>query len=273
MILLDGPLGTELARRGVDTSGRAWSARALTACPERIAAIHRDYARAGATVHTTATFRTQRRVLGDDWRPLVGVAVRLARGAVPRSHRIAGSIAPLEDCYHPERSPEAPFAEHLELARALAEEGVDLLLVETFAHVGEAVAATRAARSTGLEVWCALSAGYRGDLLELDDFERGAEAVRDAGAERVLVNCTPLAQTHAAVERLARSGRPIGVYANAGSDADGIGWDVSADGPRRYAEAALRWADAGATVIGGCCGTGPAHVRALREAFEGPSAS
>ncbi|RME22190.1 MAG: homocysteine S-methyltransferase family protein, partial [Deltaproteobacteria bacterium] len=136
-ILLDGPMGTELARRGVDTPAPGWSAWALERAPDVVAAIHADYAAAGATVHTVNSFRTQPRWFPDTWRALVHRAVTLARRAVPETHRIAGSIAPLEDCYSPWLSPPDPRPEHRQLARALAAEGVDLLLVETFPHVGE----------------------------------------------------------------------------------------------------------------------------------------
>ena len=133
--LLDGPLGSELAARGVSTSLPLWSAAALDSAPEVVAAIHADYAAAGARVHTTNTFRTRPRDAGERWELLARRAVRLARDSVPAGHRVAGSIAPLADCYRPDLSPTDSRPEHRDLARLLAEEGVDLLLCETFAHV------------------------------------------------------------------------------------------------------------------------------------------
>jgi S-methylmethionine-dependent homocysteine/selenocysteine methylase len=79
----------------------------------------------------------------------------------------------------------------------------------------------------------------------------------------VLVNCTPAARTIEYVERLAAIGVPFGAYANAGAAEEGIGWGETAEGPSRYAGYAEAWVRAGATLVGGCCGTGPAHVRAL----------
>src|SRR5262245_2109257 len=102
--LLDGPVGTELGARGVSTPAPLWSAAALEGAPQVVAAIHRDYAAAGATVHTAVTFRTQPHVAPDAWRRLLESAVRIAREAVPSGHRVAGSIAPLGDCYRPEES-------------------------------------------------------------------------------------------------------------------------------------------------------------------------
>ena len=261
--LLDGPIGTQLQARGVAVDGPAWSATALDTAPEVIAALHREYAAAGATVHTAATFRTKRRAVGDRWRELARRAVALARDSVPDGQRVAGSIAPLEDCYRPDLSPADPRPEHRELARALAEDGVDLVLVETFPHVGEALVAVEEAVATGVETWLALTAGYRADLLTPTEVRAGAEAAIDRGASAVLVNCTPASHTLAYVEALAGLGVPFGAYANAGHTHDGIGWTSVEGGADRYADFAATWIRAGATVIGTCCGTGPAHVAEL----------
>jgi S-methylmethionine-dependent homocysteine/selenocysteine methylase len=264
--LLDGPVGTQLTARGVPTPAPAWSAWAVEHAPEVVSAIHRDYAAAGATVHTAATFRTRRRQVGGDWERLARRAVALARGAVPFGHRVAGSLAPLEDCYRPDLSPPDPRPEHRALARVLADAGVDLLLCETFPHVGEALVAVEEAVATGLPVWVAFTAGPAGELLTPEEVAAGArEAVR-RGASAVLVNCTAAALTLPYVERLAEAGVPFGAYANAGTPEEGLGWSDTPD-VACYAALASAWRDAGASVLGGCCGTGPAHVRALAAAF------
>jgi S-methylmethionine-dependent homocysteine/selenocysteine methylase len=273
--ILDGPMGTELGSRGVPTPSPLWSALALTEAPEVVRSIHRAYAEAGATVHTANTFRSKRRQAGARWEALCRLAVDLARSAVPTGHRVAGSIAPLEDCYRPDLSPPPAEArsEHRELAEALAASGVDLLLCETFPHVGEALIAVEEAARTGLPVWVSFTAGPEGDLLTVEALEAGArEAVR-RGAEVVLVNCVPATRTQAFVEGLARVGAPFGAYANAGGMDEGIGWGApDAAAAEVYAGLARGWAAAGATVIGGCCGTGPAHVAALARAFGGAGA-
>lgn len=268
--LLDGPLGTELIRRGVPAPAPGWSAYALETAPEVVAAIHRDYAAAGATLHTADTFRTKRRAFPDRWEALARRAVRLAREAVPAGHRVAGSVAPLEDCYRPDLSPADPGPEHRELAQALAGAGVDVLLCETFPHVGECLAAVEACVATGVETWAAFTAGPSADLLSPAQIAAGARAAWDAGAAVVLVNCVPVADTRRFLEPLAEDGRPFGAYANAGHTRDGIGWEhQTAEGPARYAALATGWAALGASVIGSCCGTGPAHTAALRAALGG----
>ncbi|MFK7929730.1 MAG: homocysteine S-methyltransferase family protein [Myxococcota bacterium] len=259
--LLDGPVGTELARRGARTDGQGWSSGALLTDPDLVRAIHRDYARAGATVHTANTFRTKRRDVGEAWELLARTAVRLAREAIPPAHRVAGSVAPLADCYRPDLSPDNPEPEHHELSAVLVDAGVARILVETLAHVPEAAWAGRAAARTGIEVWCALTAGFRADLLTPVELTEGARRAVDAGASAILVNCIPTAHTLGFVERLAGLGVRVGAYANGGSNAVGIGWDEA--GPAQYARHARDWIDAGATIVGGCCGTGPTHIAAV----------
>jgi S-methylmethionine-dependent homocysteine/selenocysteine methylase len=257
--VLDGPLGTELVRRGVALPAPGWSAHALDVAPDVVAAIHRDYVAAGATVHTTNTFRTKRRSVGDRWEELLQRAARIARETVG-DLRVAGSIAPLEDCYRPDLSPgPASREEHREVAQALARAGVDLLLCETFPNEVEAVVAAEEAVRTGVETWVSL-------LPMTPDFPLRETARRcvDVGARAVLVNCLPAKDVLERLEQLADLGVPFGAYANAGDERDGYGWGADPElAARRYEELARRWIEAGATIVGGCCGTGPAHIARL----------
>ena len=267
--LLDGPLGTELEARGVPIPPIPWwTAWALKHRPEAVSDLHRDYARAGATVHTTCTFRTRRRSVGDEWEQLAIKAVELLRASVPANHRIAGGVAPLEDCYRPDLSPgERGRAEHRELAHLLADQGVDLLLCETFSHVGEALAAVDECVATGVETWVSFTSGPENDLLTVDEVAAGADEAVRRGARAVLVNCIPATKTLPYVEKLARLGVPVGAYANAGGSEEGLGWDARNEGAEAYAELAAQWVDAGATLIGSCCGTTPAHIAELNRRF------
>ena len=269
--VLDGPVGTQLAERGVAVDLPLWSAAAIEQAPQVVAAIHRDYRAAGATVHTTNTFRTKRRTVGDAWQRLTRKAVELARQSVD-AQRLAGCISPLEDCYRPDLSPPVTGPEHEEMATWLCECGCDLLLCETFPHVGEATEATRAAVATGLETWVAFTAGPDANLLTPAELSEGGKRVVDAGASAVLVNCTPAADTLRFVEALEKAnlGVPLGAYANAGSVDDQLGWRSPAQpSAARYLRHVKQWVDAGATIVGGCCGTGPAHIAAIAEWCKG----
>lgn len=280
VVLLDGPVGTELAARGVATPAPLWSAAAIEHAPDVLAAIHGDYAAAGATVHTAATFRATPRAAGARFAELARRAVAIARRAVPSAHRVAGSLAPALDCYRPDLSPPDARADHEAMARALADAGVDLILCETFPHALEALAAVEAATPTGLPVWAALTAGPGGDLMSPGAMREAARRLVEAGASALLCNCVAATRTRAYVEALAGLGVPVGAYANAGSPDEGLGWTDAAPGEialaaptpddgRRdravdaYAREAATWLDAGATIVGGCCGTSPRHIGAL----------
>lgn len=267
--ILDGAIGTELISRGVELGEPDWSARAVREAPVVLSEVHADYAQAGATLHTANTFRTQPRALGDGWRDTLAAAVRIARDAVPAGCRVLGSIAPVEDCYRPDRSPgEGGRSDHRQVASALAGAGCDVILCETFAHEIEALVAAEEAVGTGLPAWLSLTAGPFGDLLSPEALRRIAERARATGVERLLVNCIAATQIQPYVDVIAAVGLPIGVYANAGAKDEGLGWATT---DRRaadaYATLARGWVDAGATVVGGCCGTTPLHIEALAERF------
>jgi S-methylmethionine-dependent homocysteine/selenocysteine methylase len=265
--LLDGPLGTELLERGVPTPLPGWSAHALEDAPQTVAEIHAAYALAGATVHTANTFRTKSRTFPETWAGLAAKAVGLCRGAIPEGHLVAGSVAPLEDCYEPGLAPTEPRAEHRELALRLADLGCDLLLCETFPHVAEGLIAVEESVVTGLPTWASFTAGPDADLLTPEELRAAAQGAVERGAVAVLVNCVPAARTLPFVEALVGLGVPFGAYANAGRPDERFGWTSAPGAPERYADEAERWVRAGATLIGSCCGTGPAHTAELAQRF------
>ena len=261
--LLDGPMGTRLIEQGHHCPGPAWSAQVLKDCPEAVARVHDDYVRAGATVHTANTFRTRAENVGHQWVELTTQAVQLARSSCLESHRIAGSMAPIADCYRPDLSPPSAGDAHKTFAGVLARCGVDLLLCETFPHVPEALGAVHAAVETGVETWVSFTAGPNGDLLRPDEIRKGAKEAVLLGARAVLINCVPAAQTLRFLHAIHDLGVPFGAYANAGHPDEGIGWNADKAGPERYCELAQSWVDAGATIIGACCGTEPKHIETL----------
>ena len=271
--LLDGALGTELGRRGIETRGGLFSAAALLDERGRAALreVHRAYVEAGAEVITAATFRTNRRSLAaagleSRFPELLRLAVREAREAAGRRARVAGSMAPVDDCYRPDLRPPLGQAsrEHLEHARALAEAGCDLLLVETVAAADEGLAAVAAAAATGLPVWVAAMASPKATLLDGNDL--GAFFLRAvaAGASAALINCTPPDGIDLALGAAAGAGVPFGAYAHLGEVDPAVPWGRAPDlTPEEYAGRAMNWIERGATIVGGCCGTTPEHVRAL----------
>jgi S-methylmethionine-dependent homocysteine/selenocysteine methylase len=293
-VLLDGAVGTELSRRGVDTTLPLWSARALLSDSglDTLARIHEEYARAGAEILVTNTFRTTLRALGragaaSEWQSANrgavecaragaaagSVAARGSRAAAPgrRAALVAGGLAPLEDCYRPDLVPPQPecLAEHARQAECLAGFGVDLLFIETMNCGREAEAALQAARGTGLDVLLSLCPRPPAHLLSGEPLAEVVPRLVDLGGTRlhgILINCaTPEAmdEVYPAFARLA-SALPHGLYAHLGEPDDVTGWRLPEHHePEAYASWMTRRLDEGARLVGGCCGTGPGHIEAL----------
>jgi S-methylmethionine-dependent homocysteine/selenocysteine methylase len=277
-LLLDGATGTELQRRGVSTRLPLWSTWALLEAPDVVRQIHAEHHAVGAEVLTACTFRTHARTLaaaGLEGRAveLTRLAVQLAREAGGSATLVAGSLAPLEDCYEPGRVPSEPILdrEHAAQAAALAAAGVDLILAETFGTIREATAATRAALATGLPVVSGLICGPDGALLSGETVAAAAAALLPLEPAALAINCTPavtLAEPLAALLAVT-GGRPVGAYGNIGYPAPDHGWVATrAQDPDAYAELARGWLDQGARLIGGCCGTTPAHIARLRRMLD-----
>ncbi len=275
-LILDGATGTELERRGVWTGLPLWSAHALVDSPDTVEAIHLDYARAGVEILTANTFRTQRRALAhgglaERAGELTELAVALARRALHRagaatSALVAGSAPTLEDCYRPDRVPDDASLrrEHAEHAANLARAGVDLILVETMNTRREALAALRAAREVGRPALVSFVCGAGAALLSGEALADAVAAVADEGPLCVLVNCLPPSKVPPCLEVLRDAGLPFGVYANLGEPrADGSLDFTEACSPQAFADAVESWVAAGAHMVGGCCGTTPAHLEAV----------
>lgn len=272
-LLLDGATGTELNRRGVDTSLPLWSTNALLTAPDILRDVHADYVAAGAEVITANTFRTHARNLQaadmqDRAAELTALAVQIARDAAGDNAWVVGSQAPLEDCYSPELVPgDADLQrEHGQMAESLLAAGVDGIVVETQHTIREAVAATRAAAVTGVPVFTSFVCGLDGRLLSGESITDAVDAVRSLGPVALMLNCIPADAAEPMLRELltAAKGLPCGVYANVGRPDPEQGWvNTDAVDPKAYARHAAAWIDAGARLIGGCCGTTPAHVREM----------
>lgn len=286
-VLLSGACGTELERRGAATPLPLWSAAALLDAPDLVRAVHADHVRAGADVVTANTFRTLRRTLARagrdprEARRLVRTAVALAREAVAAEARgrrvlVAGSVAPLEDCFRPDLVPDDATlrVEHGLRVGDLVAAGADLALVETMNTVREAVAALGACAAARLPAAVSFTCAPGARVLSGEPLADAVAAVAPWRPLAVLVNCCPVDVATEAVGALvaAAGGVPVGAYANGlGRPDDARGWcfepgcgaDVAA-----YRAAAARWLDLGARWVGGCCGTTPAYVEALHALLE-----
>tara|TARA_B100000745_G_scaffold271341_1_gene198662 strand:+ start:1054 stop:2004 length:951 start_codon:yes stop_codon:yes gene_type:complete len=279
-LLLDGATGTELNRRGVGTELPMWSAKALLEAPDVLRAVHRDYVLAGAEIITANTFRTHRRSLAaagyaDKAKLLTHKAVELARVAIqdaepgnPGKVHVAGSIAPLEDCYSPRLVPDSEtlLVEHYEMAMTLADAGADLLLLETMNTIREAAVAAEVAVATGLPVMASFVCGRDGRLLSGENISGAADKLGSCGVDAILINCVAAPDLCVGLSMLASAtDLPIGGYGNVGYADEIHGWvNTDSVNPSAYAIHAEKWMDIGARIIGSCCGTGPGHTEELR---------
>ncbi len=281
LTLLDGATGTELERRGVDIALPLWSARALIEAPRVVEAIHADYLAAGSGAITANTFRTHGRSLGKAGlghraAELTRRAVALARAARDE-HKpgalVLGSVAPLEDCYRPDLAPAEPAcrAEHGEMIGNLLEAGVDGILIETMNNLAEARAAAETAEALCPERWiisfCTAREGPPGILLSGEPLAGLLPALR--GAQALGVNCVWAPSLESQVRWLRtelRPGVPVIAYANVGRADEAGNWIATdAVSPDRFADYAWSWVEAGAAIVGGCCGTTPPTIRAIAE--------
>jgi S-methylmethionine-dependent homocysteine/selenocysteine methylase len=282
IVLLDGATGTELQRRGIPTAPPLWTADAALHAPHVLEDIHREYLEAGADLVTANTFRSTPYTLRKLGREEEAAALTLrnvdaARRAVEKAGHglVAGSMAPLEDCFHPERVPpgDVLLHEHAAHARNLQAAGVDVILVETMNTAREGHDAALGALATGLPVLVSfiLDPQGTGDLLSGEELDVAWAHIRPLPVAGFLVNCTPPAVVTAALDQMHWSGesRPIGAYANFGHESSPGTWEPDSHTPTTaYGELAATWVRLGARLLGGCCGTTPGHIRALRRVVD-----
>ena len=295
VVLLDGATGTELEAQGVDVQQPLWSSVALLSSEGQALteAVHRAYADAGAhmvianshnlAAQNVAAFRSKRPELIPDavgvsdsvealTRSLNTRAVQVARGA---GVKVAGCLA----------SPDVPYAKTASLTaaevgdrlavqyEALADARPDVIIFEMLTTRAdlEGVAQLVVGADRRVPVAFGLVAGASGTMGGVS-WSDAWSILRPARPSAVFVQCTPFSDAGAAFEGLAGAldfaGPRLGVYANDGGyDPVAQAWQDRRITPEAYAEGALRWREAGAEVIGGCCGTTPAHIAAIRNAL------
>jgi S-methylmethionine-dependent homocysteine/selenocysteine methylase len=282
--LLDGGMGQELIARSGDDPTPLWATRVMLDHPGLVRDIHADYFAAGATIATTNTYAIEHHRLARFDLDHMFHALHLralaeaheARAAYPAT-RIAGSLGPLQASYRPDLT--QPVAEaapkYAEVARILAPH-VDLLLIETAASITAAEGAVIGAQAAGKPVWLSISVDDR-DGSKL----RSGEPVTDLARllqhpiAALLANCSVPEAMADALAALKPMGKAFGAYANGFTHISG---NFLKDAPtvkelthrhdltpQKYADFAMAWVGMGATIVGGCCEVGPAHIRHLRD--------
>ncbi len=283
-VLCDGAMGTMLYGRGVFIH-RCYDELNLSQ-PDLIRAVHEEYLQAGAEIIETNTFggnryRLERHGLEDQVRAINLAGAQLARQAVDQTLEkqatrayVAGAIGPIGVQIEPLgkvafEEARAAFAEQI---RALAEggpgAGVDLLAIETMTSLSEVHQAILAARETApqLPVMVMMTVDDEGNMLDGSSPETAAQKLTEWGADAIGCNCSAgPATVLTAIERMrAATSLPLAAMPNAGMPRAVDGRNIYLCSPEYMASFVKKFAAAGVQFIGGCCGTTPNHIRAMR---------
>jgi len=280
--LLDGGMGQELIARMGRLATPLWSADVIRDQPDLVEDTHADFLKAGADVITVSAYsvtpsRLARAGRDDEFATLQKKALGAARRARDRINpqaRIAGCLPPLPGSYRPadRLSAERTADEYAQIV-AIQADWVELFLCETLGSIEEALLATKAAHGVGLPVWTAVTVDeLDGTVLRSGEpVTAAAEAAFDAGAQAVLINCSPPEATEVALHELLTLNKPVGAYANGFTTVAPLQADTTVDlltrredlGPEAFADYTMRLAEAGASILGGCCEISPRHIEEI----------
>ncbi len=295
ILLLDGGVSTEIRRRGVTLDKNVWSGLATKTNPDEVLAVHEDYIRAGAQIITANTYSTARHVLesinlGHESKMLNLKSVQLAQQArdnvATEPVLIAGSMSSMPPLTsHREVAIDGQVeSSYQELAESLANAGVDLIIAEMMRDLENASIVIRAAVSTGLPVLIGYSAMMAengvdvrslrwkntDDTTSAHDFGEMVDHLKPLGGLAAGVMHTRVEDTAAAL-RVLREHWPgyLMAYAETGRLLLPEWRYEEVSSPEQYAAEIDSWIrDYGVQIVGGCCGTGPEHIRALRQLLD-----
>ena len=275
-VLCDGAMGTMLYSKGIFIN-RCYDELNLSQ-PELVASVHQEYVKAGAEILETNTFgansfRLARHGCQSRVVEINRVGVELARSAAGNDVMVAGSVGPLGVRIEPLGKTgldEARAAFSQQIA-ALAEAGIDLLILETFGYVEELHQAILAARDAapGIPVVAQVTIDDEGNALDGSTPESYAKRIEGYGPEVLGCNCSvgPVAMLDA-IERMRQvTSLPLSAQPNAGMPRNVEGRNIYLCSPEYMAEYTRRLIAAGTRLVGGCCGTTPEHIRAMKAAL------
>jgi S-methylmethionine-dependent homocysteine/selenocysteine methylase len=256
---------------------------------ELVVALHEEYIAAGADIITINTYSCTPERLAQHadqslFQPLQAAACKAAAQArenTKAAHvKVAGCLPPLVASYRPELAPdrEVSLATYRQICNLQAT-SVDLFLCETMGSIAEALAATTAALETGKPVWVAMTLDDRQPhcLRSGEPLSDAVDALQTLPITGLLLNCSRPETIRAAWQGFTRrSTLPVGAYANGFTAIESLqpGGTVNTLearhdlGPEAYARFAMDWVGHGATMVGGCCEVGPAHIAMLREQID-----
>src|ERR1700676_514321 len=276
-VLCDGAMGTLLYSKGVFIN-RCYDELNLSQ-PDLIRAIHHEYLQAGAEIVETNTFganafRLARHSIADKVSDINRAGARLPGGAAKSFDVwVAGSVGPLGTRIEPlgKTSFEEARQAFREQIAALAEGGVDLLMLETFGYLEELHQAMLAAKDVGakLPLVVQVTIDEDGNCLDGSDPATFAPRLEDWGADVIGCNCSvgPVAMLDAIERVRALTSLPLAAQPNAGIPRSVDGRNIYLCSPEYMASYARKFVAAGVRIVGGCCGTTPDHIRVMKAAL------
>jgi methionine synthase / methylenetetrahydrofolate reductase(NADPH) len=276
-VLCDGAMGSLLYANGIFIN-RSYDELNLSQ-PDMIRGIHHDYLQAGAEIIETNTFgansfRLGRHSLADKVRDINHAGARLAREAAKSFDVwVAGSVGPLGTRIEPLgktsfQEARAAFRQQIE---ALAEAGVDLLILETFGYLEEIHQAMLAAKEVApsLPLVAQVTIDEDGNCLDGSDPQTFVSKLEEWGADVIGCNCSvgPVAMLDAMEKVRAATSLPLAAQPNAGIPRSVDGRNIYLCSPEYMASYARKFVTAGVRLVGGCCGTTPEHIRVMKSAL------
>ncbi len=276
-ILIDGATGTEIERRGVPQLENAWNGGGALSHPDVLRSVHQDYIREGAEIVISNTFATHRHALRDagvehQFEAFNRRGVELAMEARERMQApdvlVAGGISYWSWSGN-WPSPAGLMTSTEEEASIMAEAGADLLMLEMMVDIDRMLVTLDAAQASGLPVWVGLSCKPDGSdamtLLRGGLLAEALEAIKGKNVPLVSIMHTEVEHIDACLDIVAdRWSGPVGVYAHSARwVGDVCDFNVTIS-PEDYAANARSWLERGVRVIGGCCGMGVDHIKALK---------
>lgn len=278
--ILDGGMGRELQRIGAPFRQPEWSALALMEAPEFISKAHEAFAEAGASVISTNSYAVVPFHIGEARFAAQGLELAALSGQIARKVadgrgvKVAGSLPPVLGSYRPDLFEVKAACAILSVLIEGLRPSVDLWLAETLSSLSEAELVGEMLKEDGRPLWLSFTLNDEGAamLRSGETIEAAVAVALKLGAKALLFNCSAPEVMEEAVQRAALGAAmiDIGAYANGFAhtdeavDANAGLRQIRADlDPPRYLKWAEKWAVAGATMVGGCCGIGPGHIRAL----------
>jgi len=275
-LIFDGAMGTMIYSKGVFIN-TCYEHLCVTN-PKLIAGIHEAYVDGGADVIETNSYganrlKLQTHGLADQLEAINRAAVKLARQAAGDDVLVAGSVGPClksDQLYVDLMAEELTdvFREHMAV---LADEGIDLFLLETFTHVKEAQLAAKVARDFGLPVFVSVTVGKDGETRRGEKIEQIVDALNaDPNVDGIGINCGvgPAAAFSVAERALPHTTKPFTVMANAGVPQEVEGRMIYMSTPEYFTEYAKSMIQVGVRGVGGCCGTTPEHIAMMAKSVK-----